>query len=102
MSLCLNRGCLSIFGLSGSGSDSTVVDAFENPVGRLMVSSTLLLDGVECARLAVGPSAPTPVVSSVSSEDCALRNGEGGWHTVHLTGRTCVHRTDFGPCVSQK
>jgi hypothetical protein len=37
-----------------------------------------------------------------SSECCGRSGGDGGRHCAHSRGRTCVHKTDLGPCASQK
>ena len=101
VSLCLNRGCRSMSGLSGSEPDPIVVEAAENSVGNVRSVPTFLSTGVMCC-LCAGETGYSFSSSNVSPDEHACRSGDGGRQVVHSSGRTCVHSTDFGPWVSQK
>jgi hypothetical protein len=85
--------------LGESGSESTVVDAPEKSVGRVELVSARRREAIELDGFV---SEGWTWVVRDSSECRGRSGGEGGRHCAHSRGRTCVHKTDLGPCASQK
>jgi hypothetical protein len=85
-----------------SGSESTLVDAPEKSVGNVEFVSVLRKVGGTWKSCEDSRGESLILVLNDSVEEDALSGGEGGRQTAHSNGRTCVQRTDFGPCASQK
>ncbi len=78
-----------------------MVDAPEKSVGKVKLVSVLRIRGVVWSLwLESKDESWTWVVKD--SEEQGRSGGEGGRHKAHSNGRTCVQRTDLGPCASQK
>jgi hypothetical protein len=89
-------------GLSGSVSESTVVEAPEKSVGRVRLVSVFRKRGGVFKGGWDSRDVSWIWVVSESDDSLARKGGEGGRHKAHSNGRTCVHRTDLGPWASQK
>jgi hypothetical protein len=76
------------------------VEAPEKSVGSVMFVP-VLGSGGDCTSLLECTESCTRV-DSESEESCPLKDGEGGRHKAHSSGRTWVQRTVLGPCASQK
>lgn len=97
-----SKELFSVVRLSGSVSESTVVDAPEKSVGRVRLVSVLRRGG-DVGRSGVdSKDVSWTWVLRDSEEEQAFKEGEGGLHQAHSKGRTCVHSTDLGPWASQK
>lgn len=89
-------------GLSGSVSESTVVEAPEKSVGRVRLVLVFRKRG-GVLRGGWDSKEESWICVVRESEEWVARNGgEGGRHKAHSKGRTCVQRTDLGPWASQK
>lgn len=85
-----------------SVSESTVVEAPEKSVGRVKFVS--VLRSVGGIRNSWDDSREESLISVLrdSMEEDPSEGGDGGRQRSHSSGRTCVQRTDLGPCASQK
>jgi hypothetical protein len=85
-----------------SDSESTLVDAPEKSVGKVQLVSVLRSAGGIRRSCEDSSDESWIWVLRDSVEEDALSAGDGGRHRAHSRGKTCVQRTDFGPCASQK